>query len=82
MFQNRLKITLLSILLQKTASEGYCDKRSIFLIVHFGLRANDGPIARYATATSSNTATGVSHCNKLLSMNSLFLIIFNTLYIL
>ena len=32
---------------------------------------NGGPVACYATATR------VSHCNKLLSMNLLFLIIFN-----
>ena len=51
-----------------------------FLLVHFGQQANWGPIARYAT--SNNTATRVLHCNKLLSMNSLFLIIFNNLYIL
>ena len=41
-----------------------------------------GPIARYDSATSSNTAIRVSHCIKLLFINSLFLIIFNNLYIL
>ena len=40
-------------------------------MVHFGQWDNGGPVARYATATR------VSHCNKLLSMNLLFLIIFN-----
>ena len=47
-----------------------------------GKQANGGPIARYDSATSSNTATRVSHCIKLLFINSLFLIIFNNLYIL
>ena len=69
------------MLLPKTALEVYCEKRT-FLIVHFGQRANVGSIACYATTTSSDTATRVLHCNKLLSMNSLFLIMFNNLYIL
>ena len=34
-------------------------KRRIFLIVHFGQRTNEGLVARYATATSGNTATTV-----------------------
>ena len=41
-----------------------------------------GPLARDATATGSNTATRVPHGNKLLSKNSLYLIIFKNLYIL
>ena len=53
----------------------------IFFIV-FSQQANGGPTAHYTTAASSNTATRVSHCNKLLFINSLFLIIFNNLYIL
>ena len=63
MFQKWVYITLESILLQKTVSEVWCEKRRIFRIVHFGQRANWGPIARYATDASSNTATRVSHCN-------------------
>ena len=39
MFQTWLQITLVSILLQKTASEVQRKKRCIFLIVHFGQRA-------------------------------------------
>ena len=42
-------------------------------MVHFGQPANGGLIARYATAIR------VSHCNKLLSMNLLFLIILKDL---
>ena len=48
----------------------------------FSKQANGGLIARYASVTSSNTATRVLHCNKLLFINSLFLIIFNNLYIM
>ena len=48
----------------------------------FTQQANGGPTAHYTSAASSNTATRVSHCNKLLFINSLFLIIFNKLYIL
>ena len=40
------------------------------------------PIARYATAIGSDTATTASHGDKLLSKNSLYLIKFNNLYIL
>ena len=47
----------------------------------FSQQANGGPIAHYTSAAGSNTATRVSHCNKLLFKNSLFLIIFNNLYI-
>ena len=53
----------------------------IFFIV-FSQQANRGPIAYYTSAASSNTATRVLHCNKLLFINSIFLIIFNNLYIL
>ena len=61
-------------------------KNVIFFIV-FSQQANGGPIAHYTSAASSNTAssntaTRVSHCNKLLFVNSLFLIIFNNLHIL
>ena len=70
------------MLRQKTATEVWCEKRRIVLMMHFGQRANGGPIACYATDARSNNATRVAHCNKLLSMNSLFLIIFNNLYIL
>ena len=52
-----------------------------FFIV-FSQQANGGPTAHYTSAASSNTATRQSHCNKLLFINSLFLIIFNSLYIL
>ena len=48
----------------------------------FSQQANGGPIAYYISAASSNTATRVLHCNKLLFINSIFLIIFNNLYIL
>ena len=65
------------MLLQKTASEVQCEKRHIFLMVHFGKWANGGPVARYATATYSNTATRALHCNKLPSINLLFHKIFN-----
>ena len=66
----------MSVLLQKIASEvQYSAKKSrIFLIEHFGQRVNGGPIAHYANAASSNTATR--------SLNLLFLIIFNNLCIL
>ena len=56
-------------------------KNVTFFIV-FSTQANGGPTAHYTSAASSNTATRESHCNKLLFINSLFLIIFNNLYIL
>ena len=56
-------------------------KNVTFFIV-FSQQANGGPTAQYTYAASSKTATRVSHCNKLLFINSLFLIIFNNLYIL
>ena len=55
-------------------------KNVTFFIV-FSQQANGGPTAHYTSAASSNTATRKSHRNKLLFINSLFLIIFN-LYIL
>ena len=48
----------------------------------FSQQASRGPTAHYTPAASSNTATRESHCNKLLFINSLFLLIFNNLYIL
>ena len=56
-------------------------KNVTFFIV-FSQQANGGPTAQYTSAASSSTATRESHCNKLLVINSLFLIIFNNLYIL
>ena len=56
-------------------------KNVTFLIV-FSQQADGGPTAHYTSAASSNTANRESHCNKLLFKNSLFLIIFNNLYIL
>ena len=55
-------------------------KNVTFFIV-FSQQANGGPTAQYTYAASSNTATRESHCNKLLFINSLFLIICNNLYI-
>ena len=56
-------------------------KNVIFFTV-FSQQANGGLIAHYTSAASSNTATRVSHCNKLMFINSLFLVIFNNLHIL
>ena len=56
-------------------------KNVTFFIV-YSQQANGGPTAHYTSAVSSNTATRESHCNKLQFINSLFLIIFNNLYIL
>ena len=56
-------------------------KNVTFFIV-FSQQTNGGPTAHYTSAASSNTATRESHYNKLLFINSLFLIIFNHLYIL
>ena len=59
-----------------------CSMKIVIFFIVFSQQANGGPTAHYTTAASSNTATRVSHCNKLLFINSLFLIIFNNLYIL
>ena len=50
-------------------------KNVTFFIV-FSQQANGGPTAHYTSAARK------SHCNKLLFINSLFLVIFNNLYIL
>ena len=56
--------------------------KNVIIFIVFSQQANGGPIAHYTFAASSNTATRVSHCNKLMFINSLFLIIFNNLHIL
>ena len=53
-------------------------------MLHFLLCLANRPMEglQPTSAASSNTATREKHCNKLLFINSLFLIIFNNLYIL
>ena len=82
MFQKWLQITLQSIVLQKNWLRSIARKLLNFSYCAVWSMGQGKPIAHYANAIGSGTATRAPHGNKLLSKNSFYLIIFNNLIIL